>query len=89
MRTLTEVKPLSDFRIECLFNDGSKGVADIKPFLTSEVFKPLSDPVIFSSMLRNNGYFIDWKEQEIDLSADTLWHILVAEKRNNFYYPHP
>jgi len=80
MRTLTEVKPLGDFRIECLFSDGSKGIADIKPILTAEVFKPLSDPAIFSSMLRNNGYFIDWKEQEIDLSADTLWHIAVTEK---------
>jgi hypothetical protein len=80
MRTLKEVRPLRDFRIECIFNDGSRKIADIKPFLSAEAFKPLLDPVIFSSMLRNNGYFVDWKQQEIDLSADTLWHIAVPEK---------
>ena len=80
MRTLKEVNPLHDFRLECVFEDGSIRIADIKPFLNAEAFKPLLDPEIFSNMLRNNGYYIDWKELEIDLSADTLWHI--ARPRN-------
>jgi hypothetical protein len=75
MRTITNVKALSDFRLECLFNDGSRKIADIKPYLSAEAFKPLADPRIFSSMLSNHGYFVEWKDYDVDLSADTLWHI--------------
>ena len=75
MRTITDIKVLSDFRLECLFNDGSKKIADIKPYLNAEAFRPLSDPHIFSSMLSNQGYFVEWKDYNVDLSADTLWHI--------------
>lgn len=75
MRTITNIKVLSDFRLECLFNDGSRKIADIKPYLSAEAFKPLSDSRIFSSMLSNQGYFVEWKDYNIDLSADTLWHI--------------
>jgi hypothetical protein len=75
MRTITNIKALSDFRLECVFDDGSKRIADIKPFLNAEAFKPLLDPQIFSAALSNQGYFVEWKDQDVDLSADTLWHI--------------
>jgi hypothetical protein len=58
MRTITNIKALSDFRLECLFNDGSRKIADIKPYLSAEAFRPLADPRIFSSMLLNQGYSI-------------------------------
>ncbi|TDW96894.1 DUF2442 domain-containing protein [Dinghuibacter silviterrae] len=75
MRTITNIKALNDYLLECVFSDGSTRIADIKPFLTAEAFKPLLDPRIFSSTLSNQGYFVEWKDQDIDLSADTLWHI--------------
>jgi len=75
MRTLTNIKPLSDYRLECLFSDGTTKIADIKPFLDKEAFKPLTDPHVFASALYNGGYFVEWKNYEVDLSADTLWHI--------------
>ncbi len=75
MRTLTDIKPLNNFRLECLFSDGTKKIADIKPFLDKEVFKPSNDPHIFSSTLYNGRYFIEWKNYDVNLSADTLWHI--------------
>lgn len=75
MRIITNLRALSDYRLECVFDDGSKKIADIKPYLTTEAFKPLADPRLFSSALRNQGYFVEWKDQDIDLSADTLWHI--------------
>jgi len=77
MRTLKDIKPLSDYRLQCLFDDGSIRIADIKPFLEKEVFKPLNDPKVFSTALNNGGYFVEWKKYEVDLSADTLWHISV------------
>jgi hypothetical protein len=78
MRTLTHIKALSDFRLECIFNDDSTTkIADIKPFLHAEAFKPLADYAIFSSALVNWGYFVEWKNYDVDLSADTLWHIAI------------
>ena len=62
--------------MECLFSDGTIKIADIKPFLKSEVFKPLTNPKAFSQ-ITNQKYFVEWSDYEIDLSADTLWHIAV------------
>ena len=75
MRIITHIKALSDFRLDCVFNDGTKKIADIKPFLSAEAFKPLADYNIFSSALSNEGYFVEWKNYDVYLSADTLWHI--------------
>ncbi len=74
MRTLITIIQLNDFRLECLFNDGTKKIADIKPFLETEVFKPLMNENAFSQF-KNQKYFVEWSDYEIDLSADTLWHI--------------
>ncbi len=74
MRILTDIKPLSNYRLECLFSDGTKKIADIRPFLVKEAFKPSANPHVFASAY-NGGYFVEWKEYEVDLSADTLWHI--------------
>ncbi len=74
MRTLINITPLSDFRLECVFNDGTKKIADIKPFFKTEVFKPLMNKNPFSQ-IKNRKYFVEWAGCEIDLSADTLWHI--------------
>ena len=40
MRTITNIKALSDFRLECFFSDGSKKIADIKPYLSAEALNP-------------------------------------------------
>jgi len=74
MRTLINITPFNDFQLECLFNDGSKKIADIKPFFKTEVFKPLMNKEAFLQ-IKNRKYFVEWSDYEIDLSADTLWHI--------------
>ncbi len=75
MKTLTNIKPLSNFRVECMFSNGVKKVADLKPLLEKEAFRPIADPHVFASAITNKGYFIEWKDFDIDLSAETLWHI--------------
>jgi hypothetical protein len=75
MRLLKSVKALSDFQLECIFSDGTKGIADIKPYLHKGAFKTISDPYIFATSLHNAGFYVEWKNYEVDLSADTLWHI--------------
>jgi hypothetical protein len=74
MRTITKINVLSDFKLECLFNDGTIKIADIKPFLKTEVFKPLINPIAFAKV-SNHSYYVEWVDHEVDLSADTLWRI--------------
>lgn len=75
MRTLNNIKPLNDHQLECHFSGGTIKVADTKPYLDKEAFAPLRDQAVFNNSIMNGGYFIEWKDLEIDLSADTLWHI--------------
>jgi hypothetical protein len=75
MRKISEIQTLPDFMLLCVFSDGTKKIADLKPYLSREAFLPLKDPYIFASAIRNGDYFVEWKNYEIDLSADTLWHI--------------
>ncbi len=75
MRRITEIQALPDFMLLCVFSDGTKKIADLKPYLSKEAFRPLKDPHVFTSAIRNGGYFVEWENYEIDMSADTLWHI--------------
>ena len=74
MKTLSAIEPLDNYKIRCTFDDGEKKIADISVYLQSPVFSPLQEPRIFKQV-SNQGYFVEWADQEIDLSADTLWHI--------------
>ena len=77
MRLLTNVVPLSNYRLACTFDNGIEKVADITPYLQSEAFKPLQKPDLFNKV-QNRNYYVEWLDGEVDLSADTLWHIGVA-----------
>ena len=74
MRLLTNVAPLSDCRLACTFGDGIERVADISPYLQSEAFRPLQKPELFNKV-QNRQYYVEWLDGEVDLSADTIWHI--------------
>lgn len=74
MRKLQIVKAKDGYLLDCYFNDGSRKVADIKPYLQSEAFQPLNDIAIFK-LVTNNQLYVSWQNEEVDLSADTLWHI--------------
>lgn len=74
MKKLKSVIPLDDYTLACVFDDGMEKIADIKPFLQSEVFNSLLDLVKFKKV-KNNLFFVTWLDEEADLSADTLWHI--------------
>jgi hypothetical protein len=74
MYRLEQIKPLKDFILECYFNNGTKKNVDLKPFLDKEAFLPLKEPGNFDRVI-NKSYFVEWLGLDIDLSADTLWHI--------------
>jgi hypothetical protein len=67
---LNEVIPLADHLLFVETEDGSEGVFDLKPYLKSEAFLPLTDYEEFASV-HNGGYFVEWP-CGADLSADTI-----------------
>lgn len=74
MRNIRTVQARDGYLLECYFDDGSIKTADIKPYLNSEAFRPLRDIMIFNKVI-NHHYYVSWPNEEVDLSADTLWHI--------------
>lgn len=78
MRTITKIQVLDNYRLCCTFNDGTTKVADISIYLNAPAFEPLKDKSAFSKVI-NKNYFVEWSDDEIDLSADTLWHIGIEE----------
>ena len=73
MRKIVALNVLDNFQLELKFSDGNEKRFDFKPYLQFPVFSILKNREIFQKV-KNCGYFIEWKEYEIDLSADTLWH---------------
>jgi Protein of unknown function (DUF2442) len=74
MHTLKDIKPLADYKLECRFSNGISKQVDLKPYLHKEAFLALIDAGNFYKVV-NNNYFIEWLGLDIDMSADTLWHI--------------
>ena len=74
MYELNDIKPLPDFILECRFSNGTLKKVDLKPFLNKEAFLPLKDNGNFKKAV-NKNYFVEWLGLDIDLSADTLWHL--------------
>ncbi len=67
---IEQVKPQKNGILHIISDDGRTGIFDVRPYLKSEVFKPLKSWREFSRV-RNGGYFIEWK-CGADLSADTI-----------------
>lgn len=74
MKTIVSIQAIENFKLLCNFSDGSTKIADAFPYLKGEAFKPLLNPTAFSK-IENQKLYVEWPEYELDLSADTLWHI--------------
>jgi hypothetical protein len=73
MRSIASITPTDDFLLLIKFENGIEKKFDVKPLLELPVFLPLKDKAVFK-IVCNKGYFIEWQNEEIDLSAHTLWH---------------
>ena len=74
MKNIITIKPLNDFKLEVLFENDCIKTVDFKKYLELPVFKVLKDFNNFCEV-KNKKYFIEWEKHEIDMSADTLWHV--------------
>jgi hypothetical protein len=68
---VTNVKPEKNYTLHVWFRNGEEGVFDVKPFLDCEMFAPLKDPAMFSSVRPAHGT-VQWAN-EADLCPDTVY----------------
>lgn len=47
---ISEARHLRDFEVEVTFNDGRRGVADLRGSLKGKVFEPLRDVKVFAQL---------------------------------------
>ncbi len=71
MNRIKEVKPLEDYKILVIFDNGEKRVKDMKPYLEKGVFKKLKDKEFFKSVKIVYGT-VTW-DKNIDLCADSIY----------------
>lgn len=71
-----EVTPLSDHRIELLFEDGKRGVYDVTPLIGVGVFRALADPRAFDAVSVEYGTAV-WPGG-IDIAPEELYENCVS-----------
>lgn len=66
-----EVKPLPDYMLEIEFEDGKKGIFDVKPYLEFVQFKDLRNIELFNTV-KISGLSISW-DNGVDVCPDELY----------------
>jgi hypothetical protein len=80
METVVYVKPMSDWRLEVRFSDGTQGVICLKDRLFGPMFEPLKDPALFSQATVDDFGAICWPNGA-DLAPDALYKVLRENAR--------
>ncbi len=83
MIKLTSVKVVDSYRLAVQFEDGTQGVCDISPYLEKGDFQELKDESLFREAFCT-GWSVEWPN-ELDLSADTIRHLITAQSKSNNY----
>ncbi len=78
MRTIQNIVVVDNYKLRCTFNNNVVKLADISVYLDAPVFQVLKNTTAFNTVV-NKNYFVEWSQYEVDLSADTLWHIGIEE----------
>jgi len=61
METVTYVKPLKDYKIEVIFNDGIRTEINMRPFIKSKgMSQPLNDETFFKTVKVDEAGGITW-----------------------------
>jgi hypothetical protein len=74
-----KVKPLNDFKIFIVFENGEERIFDVKPYLDKGIFTELKDLKKFNSARVAEGT-VTW-ENEADFCPDTLFEDSVPYKK--------
>ena len=66
-----QVRPLVDYQLELIFENGEQRIFDVKPYLKRGVFVRLQNRAVFQAVRVVAGS-VEWPG-ELDLSYDTLY----------------
>jgi hypothetical protein len=72
-----EVKALKSYKLEVKFEDGKKGIFDVRPYLEFVQFKELKDENIFNTV-KIDGLSISWSNGA-DICPDELYNGTIDE----------
>jgi len=75
---VTEAKYVSDYKIMLMFNDGIKGIVDLKNNIKGKIFKPLQDVEYFKKF-KKNRWTIEW-DNGADLAPEFLHELATKQK---------
>ncbi len=75
---VTDAKYIEDYKIEFSFNDGVKGIVDLKDSINGLVFKPLKDIDYFKTFTKNR-WTIEW-DCEADFAPEYLHDLAVGRR---------
>lgn len=70
---VSQVEPLSAYRLLLSFNNGEERIFDMTPYLSKGIFTSLQDPAYFNAV-RAIGGSIAWPDEQ-DLCPDTLYEL--------------
>jgi len=69
---ITQLKVLTDYRLEVVFRDGTSGIVDLSDESFDGVFVPLADPLFFRQATLENGVVV-WPGG-LDIAPDAMYH---------------
>jgi hypothetical protein len=72
MNRIIEVTPLSGYRLQVAFEDGTAGIVDLSDDLQGEVFEPLRDEAFFRQVGIDEFGAVTWPNGA-DLAPDGLY----------------
>lgn len=68
---VTSVKPLPDYRLSLVFDNGERALFDVKPYITGEWFSELLNEEVFNAV-KVDGLSISWPDGQ-DIAPDCLY----------------
>ncbi len=74
---VTKAIYLKDYKIKISFNDGLKGIVDLKNSIKGQVFKPLQNIEYFKTFTQNR-WTIEW-DCEADFAPEYLYSLAIKE----------
>lgn len=70
--TIVRAKPLSDYRVDLAFDDGTTGIVDLSSLAGRGVFAAWLTPGLFEQVKISDSGALEWPG-EIDLCPDSLY----------------
>jgi glycine/D-amino acid oxidase-like deaminating enzyme len=71
MEKVIDLRVLPDYRLEIAFDDGTRGIANLKERLDGPIFEPLRDPAVFAQARIDEFGAVCWPNGA-DLAPDAL-----------------